>query len=356
MTRVILSTVGTSLLGNAKRAGLESDEELLEFLRREPRKASAETNALDRLLEPTDRAVMLYSDTADGERCARLIATHLERANPTTMERIPGLSYHERGFAQHGLRNLVHALASRIRRAHRDGHGVLINATGGFKAEIAYATALGLVFKVPVCYIHEAFGDIITLPAAPFGWDSSLFLYDNGFFDWLSQEDTVNPHEADQRLRALDPETKQKIELMLERDGEDVALSPLGQAYLEAFRAELEASAGVPILASRTARRDWVRFDPDARKRFGSVLKRLRLPNRHGQSELKSGGGDALGFPKGRIAERVFYTERDGALYIFEFARHGETYEALCAKGLWWRDFPPDEFAPLEDVPLKDVP
>jgi putative CRISPR-associated protein (TIGR02619 family) len=344
MTRVILNTVGTSLLGNAKRANLQTDDELLEFLQRDPRKASAETNALDRLLEPDDRAVMLYSDTPDGERCARLIARYLERTHPAETERVPGLSYHERGFAQHGLRNLVHALAGRIRTAQRNGHAVLINATGGFKAEIAYATALGLVFKVPVCYIHEAFGDIITLPATPFGWDHSLILECEAFFEWVDDQ----PRTTDKvrwRVQHL-PDT---VPMLLEDtpDGFTV-LSALGQTYLEAFKSELEQSAGVPVLLSVQARRDWETFDPVTRAAFSKLLGRLRLENRHVRSELKSGGGDALGFPKGNVNERLFYAERDGSLYVFEFVRHGPKYEALCARGLRWHDYPRETFTQLE--------
>jgi len=71
-----------------------------------------------------------------------------------------------------GLRSLVATLISLIRKERAGGREVLVNATGGFKAEIAYATLVGLLFDVPVYYIHEAFQDIIEMPPTPIGWDN----------------------------------------------------------------------------------------------------------------------------------------------------------------------------------------
>lgn len=370
MSHLIINTVGTSLLGNSQReierlrsekfvsqkAFLEylesepvkSTREILEYLRNEPRAASAETNALERLLETGDRAVLLYSQTSEGKRCAELIQTHIG-SHRCEIEEVQGLSYAEKGFVQHGLKNFVQALAKHIRKAKRAGMEPVINATGGFKAEIAYATAVGLVFKTPVKYIHEKFGDIVTLPVTPFGWDSSIFALNKTFFDWIEDEPR-STREVRSRITGL---IDQQAVLMLLEDSNDgtTMLSPLGEAYLSAFQYE-EENSGVDLWLSKKAKRHWDSFDATTRTAYSNVLNGVRLANRFSRSELKSGGGDALGYPTGHTNERIFYAfdnQHDNeTLYIFEFTRHGREYDQLCSRGLRWLEYPREEFTRLE--------
>ncbi len=345
MSTVILTTVGTSLLANARREGWAQDKEILAFLERDPKKASAEMNALLRIWQKGDEVVWLHSDTEEGARAAALLERFWQQQGvPCRRVRIAGLAYEAQGFADYGLKNFVRTLAGEVRKAARRQQEVIINATGGFKAEIAYATALGLVFKVPVCYIHEMFQEIVTLPPSPFGWDNALIAWDEGFFDWIDAEPRPT---AEVRSRAA--RMGEEVEVLLEDtpDGYTM-LSPLGQAYYEAFKAQLEQAQSVPIYFSPKARRTWEDLEPAAKERYRRVLERLRLPNRTSQSEFKSGGGDALGFPKGPVDERVFYAEKEGALYVFALTHHGAEYDRLCREGLYWRDHPPHEFTPWE--------
>jgi putative CRISPR-associated protein (TIGR02619 family) len=341
--KLIINTVGTSLLGNAKRHNLETNTEILEYLARDPRAASAETNALDRLLKPNDKAVLLYSQTLEGQRCALLIQAHIQKTHRCEIEEVQGLSYAEKGFVQHGLKNFVQKLAKHIREAKRANLEPIINATGGFKAEIAYATAVGLVFKTPVCYIHEKFGDIVTLPVTPFGWDSSMFALHQDFFVWIDSEPRSSG-EVQSRVAGLPEEIK-----MLLEDGNDgtTMLSPLGEAFLSAFLLEKETSQ-IEIRLSKKAKRDWDDFDSSTRNAYRNVLDGLRLPNRYSRSELKSGGGDALGYPKGHTNERIFFAEDNEVLYIFEFTKHGRDYDQFCSRGLRWLEYPRQEFIRLE--------
>ena len=136
---------------------------------------------------------------------------------------------------------------------------------------------------------------------------------------------------------------------MLLEDAQDntTMLSPLGEAYLNAFQFEKETS-NIEILLSKKARRDWDSFGSSTQKAYCNVLDGLRLPNRYSRSELKSGGGDALGYPKGHTSERVFFAEENNALYIFEFTKHGRDYDQFCSNGLRWLDYPRHEFTRLE--------
>ena len=345
MSSVILTTVGTSLLANARRESKVNDPKILEYLYHNPKAASAETNSLLRILQKGDEIVLLHSDTFEGGRAARLLETYwCEKRVDCRRERIPGLAYDAQGFVDYGLKNFVQTLAGEIRKANRAQKEVIINATGGFKAEIAYATALGLIFKVPVCYIHEQFREVVELPPSPFGWDSSVLLYNENFFDWLEAEPRPKA-EVESRVKALVYEPEVRLLLEDTPDGHTM-LSPLGQAYLEAFRGELEQAQRVQVFLSKAALRSWQGFDPSTKDKYCHVLERLRLSNRLSQSELKSGGGDALGYPKGHTDERVFYAEKEGALYVFELTEHGPEYERLCRDGLHWRDYPQDEFEP----------
>ncbi|MBO1437221.1 putative CRISPR-associated protein [Meiothermus sp. CFH 77666] len=347
MSNVILTTVGTSLLFNARRDNLVQDSDILAYIKQDPIKASAETNSLTRILHKGDEIVLLHSDTVEGARAAELLEQYWRQQGvPCSRVRIPGLAYEAQGFVDYGLKNFVRTLAGEIRKATRAQKDVIINATGGFKAEISYATVLGLVFKVPVCYIHEQFREIVTLPPTPISWDNSLFVWYRDFFDWLSEgEGGVRPKaEVEPRMAPL-PEEAQVLLETFELDGKPyMGLSPLGDAYLEAFQTEFEQAQSVPVYFSPKAQATWESLEPAAQERYQKLLQRLRLPNRAANSELKSGGGDALGYPKGHTDERLFYAERDGKLYVFALTRHGPEYERMCREGFSWRDFDPADF------------
>jgi putative CRISPR-associated protein (TIGR02619 family) len=310
MSTVILTTVGTSLLSNAHREKLVEDWEILNYLSRDPRAASAETNSLLRIMQKGSEVVLLHSYTEDGRRVAALLDRYWQQQGvPCSLVRIAGLAYEAQGFVDYGLKNFVRTLAGEIRKAARRERKVMINATGGFKAEIAYATALGLVFKLPVCYIHERFQEIVTLPPSPFGWDNTLLAWHGDFFEWLSEgEGGVRPKSEVQPRAALLPEEAQVLLEDFELEEKRyIGLSPLGDAYLEAFRVELEHAQQVPVYLSSNAGRTWKGLKPSSQARYRRILQNLRLPNRAVQSELKSGGGDALGYPRGGVDERVFF-------------------------------------------------
>ncbi|WP_234554073.1 putative CRISPR-associated protein [Thermus caliditerrae] len=353
MARTIITTVGISLLSNAQREGLTEDGEILDFLRRKPAEASAEINSLEGLpLRPgEDEVRLLVSNTPEGQRVAQLLEGYLkERGVSCSHKTIEGLGYEARGFVDYGLKSFVHALAQEVSVARKRGREVLINATGGFKAEIAYATVVGLVFKVPVYYMHERFKEIVYLPPTPLNWDDALIAWHWDFFQWLMEgEGETRPKaEVESRLKALPTEVGMLLEESKLDSGVVVGFSPLGQAYIEAFRLKREEVQQIPILLSPKAYREWSDMDPSSREKFKRVLENLRLPNRRLNSELKSGGGDALAYPTGHVDERVFYAERDGKLYVFALTRHGPEYDRLCKEGFRWEDHEPETFVPWE--------
>lgn len=234
--RTIISTVGTSLL---KCSGANSPTlaELLHFLSSEdPKRACAETNSLWHLLKKEDESYFLHSDTEEGELCARaLVEYYKKQGYASRCEVIPRLSYREDTFRLQGLRSLVSKLVEVIQEIRKGGRKPLINATGGFKAEAAYATLVGILFDVPVYYIHEAFHKIVEMPAIPIDWDYSLLAEYEEFFEFLHQ-DCRTRQEVDRRL----PTIPAKIRSLLTEEENFVMLSPVGEAFFLAYHAKLE--------------------------------------------------------------------------------------------------------------------
>jgi len=345
--RSILTTVGTSLLGNIRRemgidrGRLPSTQQAANFLvHTDPVKASAETNSLSRLLEDGDKIVFLHSQTKEGEWCADELARYYRNSGyKVEVLEIPDLNYAESRFKMRGLRSLVATLIGVIRSERSRGRHLLINATGGFKAEIAYATLVGLLFDLPVYYIHEVFSDIVELPPAPIGWDFSLIADYEEFFEWV-YEDLRPAREVDERLQRLPPE----IRLLLSEEEGYTLLSPAGEAFYEAYREKVQFSESIPLFLSTSAMKSYNDYPPDIKERFDRLFKKLKV------RELRIGGTRSVGnfdtfvYPGGHLAERIFYFEKDGEVYVCEIARHGENYERLIEQGVWRKDYPEDDF------------
>jgi len=77
-------------------------------------------------------------------------------------------------FKKSGLLNLVRAISQCI---HESGgpQNVIIDATGGYKAQIAIAVMFGQALGIDVMYKHEKFTAIIDFPPMPIALDFSLF-------------------------------------------------------------------------------------------------------------------------------------------------------------------------------------
>jgi putative CRISPR-associated protein (TIGR02619 family) len=352
MMRTILTTVGTSLLGNAGRAlgsGELSDVDLANYLARtDPVRACAETNGLSRLLRDGDLIVFLHSHTDEGRRCAEALRRHYaKRGYRAELVEIPDLSYTESRFKLRGLRGLVAALAHRIERERERGRGVLINATGGFKAEIAYATLVGLLFDVPVYYIHELFQDLIEMPPVPVAWDYAVLADCEEFFEWIDAEPRATA-AVDRRLQELPSEVRAQVSVLLsDEDDGCTYLSPAGEAFVRAYTDALERLASVPLYLSEQARTAYERADGATRDLWNRSLRKLRNPALRRSHSDQVNTSDCLVFPKGHRAERVFWFEREGAVYVCELARHGDgSYQRLLNRGVSRQAYAAAGFAP----------
>lgn len=347
MDRTILVTVGLSLLNHTRRESDEknvTDMDLANRLRwTDPVDACAETNSLSRLLQKDDALVFLHSDTEEGRRLGEVLQRHYSNKGYTSRsEQVHGLEYAESRFKLRGLRCLVATLVDLIETERKKGREVAINATGGFKAEIAYATLVGLLFRVPVYYIHEEFNNIIEFPAVPIGWDLSLVAECDHFLGWL-RENLPTTEEADSRMRGL-PDAVHMLLTEEEVDGVSyTTLSPAGEAFYWAYRHREAESAGVPILLSGAARRQYKDAAPDTRAKWDAELRKLRIPEMRAHQTERKHGSDVTAFPKGHKDVRIFYYEHVDDIRVCLLTRHSDgTYEDAMDKGVHSRDF--DEF------------
>ncbi|MGB3511166.1 MAG: putative CRISPR-associated protein [Microcoleaceae cyanobacterium] len=233
----IITTTGTSLLSNATRELNKNkgesfaDDELQNYFKSVgPEKASAETKSLLKIANPEDEVVLLYTKTVNGELCAREVARYLKgkKWSNIRLRELP-LEENEAQFERRGLRELVNILIEEISKAQRENQEVIINATGGFKAEIAYTTIVGMIFQVPVKYIYQFFEEPITFPTLPISWNVDLLLGYEEFFEWIDEEPRRNS-EVEQRLKALpELERNQVQQLLLPADENDkIMLSAAG--------------------------------------------------------------------------------------------------------------------------------
>jgi putative CRISPR-associated protein (TIGR02619 family) len=338
--QAIVTTVGTSLLKNAEHAGKKSD--LQNYLRyTEPEKASAETNSLGWLLREGDKIVFLHSQTEEGKRAAEALATFYKNSGYLVeLREVSDLQYRESRFKMRGLRALVAEMVRCIREERAAGREVIINATGGFKAEIAYATLVGLVFDVPVYYIHEAFKEIIELPPTPISWDFSLMDTYSDFFDWISA-DLRPTAEVDRRLRPLPDEVRL---LLVEEEGYTM-LSPAGEAFYEAFRARVEAQRPTPLFLHQRAVRAMNAAEPSIRNVLRERLKHLQNPERRRQNSHSVHGSDCLVYPSGHVAERIlYYVDEQGNVRVCEVFWSHRDYETALTEGVYRLHYPRDQF------------
>jgi len=252
MRNVLICTVGTSLKGNMQRQENGRFSELmtagnvkalslaLSEIGAEERLAGAEINSITSILKKglltgREYLYLLVSDTEDGILIGDILKSYYGRhQNPRCFDYvqnrvIKGLSDESpHRFRTEGLRNLVKTIAEVVRR--HGSQAILINATGGYKAQISFAGMIGQALEIPVCYLFERFSEVIELPPQPVSLDLSFWLENAKlFFDLAHDDAKSNPAEKDERFSSLVDE--------VDEDGKRIiGLSPTGQLFHETFQ------------------------------------------------------------------------------------------------------------------------
>ncbi len=308
MRHTLLATVGTSLANNLAALGrsapdadepsaiaslralaqgiapdspLPLPERIAETLHRLPRGhrlAGAEVNTVEAIARRREmdlqRLVLLPSDTEAGRSVAEVLRAYFEahddlRLAEVCVEPVGGLREDEPSrFKSEGLRNLVHGLARYVQRYGHDY--VAIDATGGYKAQIALAALLGQALNVPVFYKHERFDAIIDLPPMPVTLDYGLLGRHADILAALDGEDLLTSDE----LSLVPPRLRSLLESVRVGDRTLYALGPVGQVVLEGFRARYPSAPD--LRPARADERDRVRLrDDHSPDGFGDFLQRV---------------------------------------------------------------------------------
>lgn len=263
---VLICTVGTSLFeGNLKRIDrLEANakpknwqaiqhayetgqwqslaRELVQVNPTE-RICGAEINTIYDLIFTKKRSIqklyLLVSDTEAGEHTGRVLQQYflknpLFKFSEVEYKSIEKLQDQEpRDFKIYGLRNLVRRIGEIIQRVGGPDQ-VMIDATGGYKAQIAIAVLIGQILNIPVSYKHERFSEIIDFPPLPVSFDYTIVGEYSGLFSFLEKTNIVTNEdlqlsELDEKVRVfLDEETVQNATLY--------TLNPIGELFLLGYR------------------------------------------------------------------------------------------------------------------------
>ncbi|GIV81237.1 MAG: hypothetical protein KatS3mg051_0591 [Anaerolineae bacterium] len=269
---VLICTVGTSLLTNIGKSydpasGVSAEifgrlqeawrnDHLAALLRLlleiEPtsRICGAEINSIEDALRNKSlglRHLFLFvSDTADGRKMGDLLARYYRQREDLDLETstfVPVEKLQDenpKDFKTHGLRNLVREMGRVIQRYTSER--IVINATGGYKAQIAIAVVVGQTLGIPVLYRHERFSEIVDFPPMPVTFDYSLLGENSALltdFERGKAFSLTEIGELDERLRVLLEE--------VEVDGEPLfELGAIGQIFVLGYRQRLSKPHDLP--------------------------------------------------------------------------------------------------------------
>ena len=256
----LICTLGTSLFGNLRRLAetpqSDSNREALarayssgdwtgvssRLVNIPPTEqiCGAEINSVEILssnqVEPVNLH-LLHSDTTDGRVIADVLQSYFRAHGwqKVYCHSLEGLRDDDpKRFRTEGLRNLAKRCGELVRVAGGPEY-CAINATGGYKAQIAIAVLIGQALDIPVYYKHEFFRTdaIISFPPMPVALDFSLWERASGMFMTLSRVNSFEPWEH------FKDDWDERFEPLVERidvDGTDyLELSPTGQIFHQTF-------------------------------------------------------------------------------------------------------------------------
>jgi putative CRISPR-associated protein (TIGR02619 family) len=287
MRNRLISTVGTSFLSNirgefrvtngidetthnALRQLLneESWDQLARELSKVPPSARICGAEINSIIEAVTREKIrlehihfFVSDTADGGLMGRLLESYVIEAG---LPNLKTCSIHTLAdlqddkpsrFKVYGLRNLVRELGKVVTQYSADT--LVIDATGGYKAQIAIAVVFGQALSIPVLYRHERFSEIIDFPPMPITFDYDLLGQNAALLAAFERGDALSTTEMD----ALDEKVRVLLE-EIEVDGENVfELGAVGQIFLTGFRLRFPRSRQLTHVAEQDRREPSFRDD-----------------------------------------------------------------------------------------------
>jgi putative CRISPR-associated protein (TIGR02619 family) len=183
-----------------------------------------------------ENLIFLVSDTLNGKNTGKFLQDYFTEREDLKLHVVEYCVAEEQDerptdFKVHGLRNLVRKAGEYIQRLGGPEY-VAIDATGGYKAQIAIAVLIGQTLNIPVFYKHEKFSEIIDFPPLPISFDYQILANNADLLTDFERGKSFSLSDIDQlddKLRVLLTEVTV--------DGEPIyELSPIGQIYITGFR------------------------------------------------------------------------------------------------------------------------
>jgi putative CRISPR-associated protein (TIGR02619 family) len=265
MRNTLIATVGTSLfMGNLDKlpGNLSIDASLRDdlwslyvkknwsalakrFLTLNPsdRICGAEINTIEEVsnknyLPQLENLFFLVSDTELGEHTGKFLTSYFEQRKDLKLKQVsffPIIGLQDsrpKEFKTLGLRNLVREIGQLINRAGGSEY-VAMDATGGYKAQIAIAVLMGQALNIPVFYKHERFNEIIDFPPLPVAMDFDVLGKNADLITDLERGNVIEDQNLEEKLHS-----KMRVFLNeIEVDGKILyELNPIGQLYITSFR------------------------------------------------------------------------------------------------------------------------
>jgi len=261
MRTTLICTVGTSLFNNlehlkSKRERIHKFSQLISYYKSEnwpllakalnrlhpqDRECGAEINTVEESMRKKwirlKKIFLLVSDTDLGDATGLVLKHYFDNRNDLDVSievlKISDLQNEDpKIFKTRGLRNLVRTIGEVLRRNSNYAEDVAIDATGGYKAQIAIAVIMGQVLDIPVYYKHELFPEIIDFPPLPIAMDFDLLGRYAHIFTDLERNEVI----AASDISEIDSKLKVLLE-GVEIEGKTLyELSAIGQIYIEVFR------------------------------------------------------------------------------------------------------------------------
>jgi len=251
----IIATVGASLIGNIKRnVELNSMYEMNEFKKiadymitkiTDERSLGAEVNSVEsilkeKFLDERKNLYLLVSDTETGIKTGEILKNYFENSPDSNFENVyvkitEKLNDENReDFKRYGLRNIVKNMAEIIKK---HGTETIINATGGYKAQIAFALALGQGMDIPVYYMFERFPTVIKLPPLPLSLDYKLYTEYLYFIDQFDEEEIIIfDKETENQYKVINEKLIPLFDIERVDREKYIALNPMGQVFVESAK------------------------------------------------------------------------------------------------------------------------
>lgn len=254
----MISTTGASMLRTLntdykdlfEQNNFESiAKKLLEKDPDERRRISAEINSIESIVDEKfilelKNLHILISDTETGKKIGEILKIYFQNSKKykfenVLVEKIERLDDSNRNdFKRYGLKNLIKKMAE----INRKNYGkTLINATGGYKAQIAFALALGQGINIPVYYMFERFPTVIEMPPLPLTLDTSYYIDYIYFFEIFEDEGFMDyTLELEQQYKTLPEQIKILFNIEKIDQKKYIELNPMGQTFLESCKQKLE--------------------------------------------------------------------------------------------------------------------